>query len=419
MAVTAQRWVASTLLVLFGVACGFVVAEGAARLTLDSPQGYALYSKERSEAHASLTKLVSDPRLGHRLEPDAPGHDARGFRNEASVEITDVVAIGDSQTWGVNVRREESWPAVLAKISHLSVYSMALGGWGPPQYEELAHDATGLGPKAILVGLYFGNDIFDSCSVIYSAKGSHKYRRSDRDLSPALMELQSRLKSADNHARGTVVREQVERMGAVAKLWQRVAGRSLILQILMVRGWLPGIPSADELYEAGDKAWALEHPNAAAVYAHGKISTVMTYGYRGVALDRENLCIQEGIRITREVLASLQKLEETARVRVGVVLIPTKESIYAAADEALLSHASKEFVELVRHEAEIKEELQEWCKRLAMVCIDAADRLVAAARNGAILYKADSDGHPVADGYRQIAYAGQDALLAMEVFNAR
>jgi hypothetical protein len=330
-----------------------------------------------------------------------------------------VVAIGDSQTWGVNVRREEAWPAVLAKVSHLSVYSMALGGWGPPQYEVLAKDATALSPKAILVGLYFGNDMFDSCSAIYGPKGAHKYRRSNRDLSPALMELQSRLKSADNQARVALVLEQIDRMGAVNKMWQRVAGRSLILQILMTRGWLPGIPSVDALYEAGDKAWALEHPNAAVAYTHGKVSTVMTYGYRGVALDRENLCIQEGIQITKEVLASLRKLGETARVRVGVVLIPTKESIYAAADEALLSHASKEFVELVRHEAEIKEELQEWCKRLTMVCIDAADRLVAAARNGAILYKADSDGHPVAEGYRQIASAGQDALLAMGVLSAR
>ena len=419
MAVTAQRSLASTLLVLFGVVCGFVIAEGVARLTLDSPQGYALYSKERNEAHTSLAKLVSDPRLGHHLEPHAPGHDARGFRNEASVDITDVVAIGDSQTWGINVRREEAWPAVLAKSSHLNVYSMALGGWGPPQYEVLARDAMALGPKAILIGLYFGNDIFDSCSAIYSAKSSHKYRRSDRDLSPALMELQSRLKLADNQARGTLVREQVDRMGAVAKLWQRLAGRSLLLQILMTRGWLPGIPSVDELYETGDKAWALEHPNAAVAYTNGKVSTVMTYGYRGVALDRENLCIQEGIRITREVLASLRELGETTHIRMGVVLIPTKESIYAAADEAVLSHAPKEFAELVRHEAETKEELQDWCKRLALVCIDAADRLVAAARNGAILYKADSDGHPVAEGYRQIAYAGQDALIAVGLLGAR
>jgi hypothetical protein len=419
MAGMAQRSLASTLLVLFGIACGFVVAEGVARLMLEPPPGYALYSKERNEAHASLAKLVADPRLGHHLEPDAPGHDARGFRNEASVDSTDVVVIGDSQTWGVNVRREEAWPAVLAKVSHLSVYSMALGGWGPPQYEVLAHDATALGPKAILVGLYFGNDIFDSCSAIYSSKGSHKYRRSDRDLSSALTELQSRLKSTENEARVALVLEQVDRLGAVAKVWQRVAGRSLILQILMTRGWLPGIPSVDELYEAGDKAWALEHPNAAAAYTNGTVSTIMTYGYRGVALDRENPCIQEGVRITREVLASLRKLGETTRIRMGVVLIPTKESIYAAVDEGFLSHASKEFAKLVRHEAEIKAELQSWCNVLALVCIDATDRLVAAARNGAILYKADSDGHPIAEGYRQIAYAGQDALLAVGLLNAR
>src|SRR5262249_50916074 len=151
----------------FGAICGVVLVEGIARLTLDPPQGYALYSKERNEAHTSLTRLVSDPRLGHHLEPDAPGHDARGFRNEASAAITDVVAIGDSQTWGVNVRREESWPAVLGKISHLSVYSMALGGWGPLQYEVLAKDAVAFRPRALIVGIYLGNDIFDGCNQVY------------------------------------------------------------------------------------------------------------------------------------------------------------------------------------------------------------------------------------------------------------
>ena len=50
-----------------------------------------------------------------------------------------------------------------------------------------------------------------------------------------------------------------------------------------------------------------------------------------------------------------------------------------------------------------------------MVCIDAAVRLVKAAQKGMVLYKADSDGHPIAEGYRQIAYAGQEALEAMRV----
>ena len=54
-----------------------------------------------------------------------------------------------------------------------------------------------------------------------------------------------------------------------------------------------------------------------------------------------------------------------------------------------------------------------------MVCINAAVHLVETTPKGMVLYKADSDGHPIAEGYRQIAYAGQEALAAMRAFRTR
>ena len=56
---------------------------------------------------------ASDAVLGMRMPPNAPGHDARGFRNAAAPERADLVAIGDSHTWGSNALIDEAWPQVL------------------------------------------------------------------------------------------------------------------------------------------------------------------------------------------------------------------------------------------------------------------------------------------------------------------
>jgi hypothetical protein len=222
----------------------------------------------------------------------------------------------------------------------------------------------------------------------------------------------------DDHARIDRAHQRLAEMGGMAKVWQKLAGRSLILQTLMARGWLPAVPSVDELYEAADVAWAEVSPEAASWYKGGGVSTVMTYGYRGAAVDLKNPCIRDGVRITREVLASLKSFSEKSGIRMGVVFIPTKESVYAAADGGLRSHITGEFADLFKNETSIKNELHEECVKIELVCVDAANRLVAAAQKGSILYKAHSDGHPIAEGYRQIAYAGREALEILGVLHA-
>lgn len=120
-------WINATLLIV-SVTCGFLIAEAVARVFIEPPRGHAIANKEQTQAQASLLKMISDPKLLHRVAPNSPGHDVRGFRNAASPEAADVVAIGDSQTWGINVRQEETWPSVLKRVGKVSVYSMSLGG---------------------------------------------------------------------------------------------------------------------------------------------------------------------------------------------------------------------------------------------------------------------------------------------------
>jgi hypothetical protein len=415
MNATARNVMLNSFMLITSLLCGLVSSEIIARMFLEPPPGYAVYSRERTAAHDSLQRMVSDPRLLHRLSPQSPGHDGRGFRNPDTLQSADVVVIGDSQTWGINVRASETWPSILETIGNVSVYSMSLGGWGPVQYKELAHDALTLKPRAILVGIYLGNDIFDACNHVYGTDVYAEYRRSDADYSSLLSDLHGRIKVTNDQGRVDHTHERLAEMGNVAKMWQSLARRSLILQILMVRGFLPAVPSVDDLYQMADEVWAQEHPEFASVYNGGNYSTVLTYGYRGVAVDLENACIRDGVRITKEVLTSLKALGDRFATQVGILFIPTKELVYATADQALLKRTNGKLAELVKNEHAIKIELLDHCNSLGIVCIDAAAGIVKAARNGVVLYRADSDGHPIAEGYRQIALAGQQALKAMGI----
>lgn len=76
-------------------------------------------------------KVPGDARLGYRNNPLTPGLDARHWRNAAALEHADIVALGDSQTYGFNVSTKEAWPQRLGKMLNASVYQMAVAGYGP------------------------------------------------------------------------------------------------------------------------------------------------------------------------------------------------------------------------------------------------------------------------------------------------
>ncbi len=111
--------------------------------------------------------FVKDSRLVLRPNPEFPEHDERGFRNKSMTGPIAVVALGDSQTYGTGVKREEAWPQQLERLGNKKVYNMACGGWGPTQSLLIFDDALSLKPKLIIEAFYSGNDMFDSFSNVY------------------------------------------------------------------------------------------------------------------------------------------------------------------------------------------------------------------------------------------------------------
>ena len=85
----------------------------------------------------------------------------RKFLTPGGGEKVDIVAIGDSQTWGINTSRYSNWPGKLSVILNQPIYNMSVGGYGPAHYRILALDSLErFSPKLLIIGVYMGNDLY-------------------------------------------------------------------------------------------------------------------------------------------------------------------------------------------------------------------------------------------------------------------
>ena len=60
-----------------------------------------------------LSLLVRDENLGIRLPGKSGGHDNWGFRNAKVPETAEIVALGDSHSYGNTAKMNEAWPKCL------------------------------------------------------------------------------------------------------------------------------------------------------------------------------------------------------------------------------------------------------------------------------------------------------------------
>src|SRR6266481_9976796 len=143
---------------LFAVAIGvaLLLAEFAARMVLNPSDFLKL-------------DVVGDKVLGAVPSKSAlAAFDRWGFRNPKVPETAEIVAVGDSHTYGNTARMVDSWPYVLGRLSGRQVYNMGLGGYGPNQYFYLSKTkALALKPKMIIWGLYMGDDFENAFSITY------------------------------------------------------------------------------------------------------------------------------------------------------------------------------------------------------------------------------------------------------------
>ncbi len=356
-----------------------LLAEGALRLVVN-PADFL---------HATT---VEDDVLGLRIQPLTTGHDALGFRNREVPARADIVAIGDSMTYGVSAPRDAAWPQQLGAQLGEQVYNMGLGGFGPLQYLHLAQNtARTLKPRLLVVGFYFGNDMMDAYYV--SQRPHWQSWRISAAAQPGETAFdkagQAEPKKRFEGLRNWLSRNSVFYSILREKVLSRFATRE---REEMARNASPDVRLL----------W-----NDA---AHPAVQTIFTPQFRLAAVDLGIPAVREGMQITQKAFAALKAEADAQGVPLLLVLIPTKERAYCGKLGASGVKLPESFAKLCEAETQAKSELLRFLADKKIAFVDAMPALEAQIARGVQLYPTDSDGHPQGTGYGVIAREVAEAV---------
>jgi hypothetical protein len=373
-----------TNLGVFVVATGLAVllAEFGARLFLNSSDFLGL-------------EVVGDPVLGWVPSPSAmAGFDKWGFRNREVPKTADIVAVGDSHTYGNTARMVDSWPYVLGHLTGLQVYNMGVGGYGPNQYFYLSKTkALSLKPHMIIWGLYMGDDFEGAYSLTYGLE-PWAYLRAlpPRKVDPNVWE------APPSNTRGKRMRVWLSR-------------HSVLYQVVLHSGI------------GGKVSGQVEIRNAAQLYPGQATSLILPEKHIAEAfrpkgmltrLDQQDPNVREGMRITFELLKEMNDICQQNHIQFLVVVIPTKESVFSN----YLEHNSKlplddVIDQVLVNERLAREQLFRFMSESKIPYVDALPALqkaVAESRYPSLYASSGTDMHPNKNGYHVIAEATAEVV---------
>lgn len=317
----------------------------------------------------SYPEVVRDPVYGHVHVPGRGGLDAWGYRNAHVPETAAIVCLGDSQTFGVNIRRRDNYASEVARLSGLEVYNMSLGGYGPLQYVEMAKQALVLEPKVVTIGFYFGNDLADASRFLGL---EHWAEQRDPELSYT---LPNDVESGDKRSLNLAMAALDGLM--LKSLVLRKIGNDLKLAI-KTSEHLRGFASS----ESGGVA-----------FDDRAVGTRLTPRFRIGCVNLARPHLQDGLKITERCFAQLGAIFSTAEVRSVVLLIHNKEVYY----HDLMRLRGQEIPPMVARLAEMERSLTEqivgFAEAAGMAVVDPKDELVSALATEIAIFPVGVDAH--------------------------
>lgn len=382
-----KEWKKNLLLTGFSIVFALLLGEGVVRLVAEkSPESV----------------FVEDPIVIQRAQPGG-GLDAWGFFNAVVPKEAQVIALGDSMTQGYGVSQSETWPFVLSELASTSVYQMAHSASGPLQYlYNLTSKGLSLQPEKVVVGLYLGNDLYDTYNLAYHYDWWAFVR--DQNFVPneaPLTDSQIRTEVLAGAERNTLSYKIF-----ALRLWVRDHVKLYALLGNATRQLRERFGLAHNEQEKLERVKELskDNPDIAYVYdSDPRITTTLSPSYRADAVDLTNQNTKEGMRITLWALGAMHASSTASGAELMVAIIPTKEAVYLELMRQTDGGIPPQFADYEAMEAEVTHALLEFCKTEQIRCYNMRDDLVAELKNGRPIYKTAMDGHPPALGYR--AYA--------------
>lgn len=374
-----KGYLLNALVVFLGVLAAIVIGELALRMILPIVE-------PKIEVSNTGSLLHPDPILVWRTIPNAPGLDERGFKDPKGMATATMVALGDSHTFGgfsLSTTEDISWPRRLEEILRVPVYNMGVWGYGFAQYAALVNTALELHPKTIVVGVFMGNDVFDTYDVIYHAQGWKDVR--DPNFADDIP------KTAADEKKITIPFRSIRDF---------FRDHSVLYAFLgdRTRAWREelGISQARTI---GTSDWLNTDPEESLRFAIGSTTETLFWPgsrIRGVDLDEKN--VREGMRLSEEIIRGMARRAANHHTRIVFAFLPTKLSAYApTVAAARLSNPI--FDSVVKNETKIRQEFEKICSEEHITCIDVLPAMQDAVRHGLAVYAKTWDEHPTPLGY--------------------
>lgn len=375
-------------LLLLSLLAAFVIAEILLTILINLKIFPDYKTASANQVYDDKLLYVVPPHLYHDL-------DKNGFRNAGVPQKVDIVAIGDSMTYGYNALSKDAWPQRLASKSNLSVYNMGMGGWGPAQYYYVTDKALELEPSSIVVGFYTGNDLLDACYVFTKldywknfAKDNNlriddclKYGSSDGHWDPeAQPDLLSQLRNSVRYSNVFMALKQVK----------------------VIRDFI----SYDR-----DLKFAKENPDIFLVVDNSDINVILNVDSLS-SVDQNSPYVKNGIELTKFFYRGMADRIHAKGGKMIVVFIPTKEDAFY---NFLLSKGyklSEKYSQSVSAERAIIADFSNYFKKLGVDSVDARSFMEAKIESkNQPLFLNYMDSHPTPVGYDAIAEAIYENVL--------
>lgn len=339
-----------------------MIAEIALRSLTPFPVGYS-------------SNMAADADLGYRLSCDFAEADAAGFRNGAGARI-EVLAIGDSHTYGNNVGPDAAWPAVFAKSSGLQTYNAGVGSYGILAYHALLNSLCLPETRAAIIALYPANDFVaggSNCLIINDP--STFWQQETKKIGLVWPKLEEECSDVEDISIGDWLEAHSAIIGAV-----RTATRGK-----------RGLPADEPRYDFADGVQPLLVKRIA----------------------KHNRCTDLDNPTTVAMLSNLERMAATWSrqdgVTVGVMILPSRERVVYGYFEKYgrLGELAPEFVAQMQNQIQLEKRSAQILAAAGVPYREALAEVLVAfeaeLRAGRNFYPAWDDGHPMEAGYASYA----------------
>jgi hypothetical protein len=344
--------------------------------------------------------MIPSERLGMAGNPRHPGLDRNGYRNNEIADSYDIVALGDSHTFGTTVDISEAWPNLLDSSSEYSVYNMGLGGYGTVHSLLLYDDAIKFDPQLIIIGVYFGNDFYDNFRLDFGTDRFSLLTERERELIERLETEETIAEKVSFLFDFGASQDDEQDTRSIRRFLSQESGLYGMLRAIKNIAVPPVSDEATILvpnFEDAASALTEKQRMLATPFDGNEWRTILTAPYRLAVEDRDDPRIAYGFHVALEALRAIRDRAESDDVELLVVLLPTKEYVFQERVFGADSHSA--FDSLISWEETSRNQVAAFLMHEGISFVDPAPILIDSIQQP---YFENADGHPNALGHKLI-----------------